>query len=123
MAKKRKPKKAALKKPKGPPAHMTPNGKMIWTFMQESKIKGNYKDHVLFVGDRMLDQYGSYNLTRTSGETAGAPSSAISLVHKSKLGVVLGEEQGARFWDPKHKCRTNHGLKQHMAGRSARRSE
>lgn len=109
--------KTSTKKPE-PPKGISPNGKIIWEFMVANKVKGNYKDMVLFVGDRMLDQYGTYNLTRKeTGEEAGAPSTAIALVHKSKLASVLGEEQGARFWDAKHRRRTNHGLKEYAAGK------
>jgi len=119
--KRKKPK--VKRKPDKPeaPRNISPNGKIIWEFMLGNKVKGNYKDHVLFVGDRMMDQYGAYNLARKSdGDKAGVPPSAICLVHKSKLATLLGEEQGARFWDPKRRTRTNHGLKQYTAGKIAK---
>lgn len=89
-----------------PPARITPNGLKIWEVMRESKVKGNYRDYVLFVGNRMLDVYGTYDVTRSDD---GKPSKMIALVHKAKLAAVLGPEVGARFWHAKFGKRTNHG--------------
>jgi len=81
----------------------TPNGERIWAYMKEHGIKGDYKDHVLFVGDQMLDCYGTYPVRRPEG------MGTIFLVHKSRLETVLGQDLGRRFWDRRLRRRTNHG--------------
>jgi len=87
------------------PQGLTKNGERIFNTMRDNKVKGNWKDWVLFVGDQMIDRYGTYTITR--GEDA--PPDVIALVHKSKLAKILGEKFGGMFWDAQWKRRTNHG--------------
>jgi len=90
------------KTPKG----MTKNGERIFNLMRDNKVKGNWKDWVLFVGDRMLDRYGTYTIALGENEIV---QNHIFLAHKSKLSNILGEEFGSKFWDNKWKRRTNYG--------------
>ena len=81
----------------------THNGQQILEFMAANKIRGNFKNFVLFIGDRMLDVYGSYTVVRPND------AGTIVLLHKSRLENVLGEEIGRRFWNKRLRRRTNHG--------------
>lgn len=87
------------------PRGATQNGAKILAFMRSNKVRGNFRDFVMFVGDTMLDNYGSYTFARKAEPGA----QTVALIHKSKLAEVIGEELAARFWDSKHRRRTNYG--------------
>ncbi|MGW8177317.1 MAG: hypothetical protein ACWGQW_00750 [bacterium] len=92
-------------------------GRKIWEAMQAAKIKGNYKDFVLFVGDQLYDRFGQYTVLRPNAP----PDQHFCLVHKSKLKPIIGEEWANKFWDFKWKRRTSFGLEGYQAGRQARK--
>lgn len=82
------------------PRGTTTNGYRIIKFMKTHKVKGNFRDHVLLIGDQLLDNAGTWGITR-----AGDVHGTVALVHKSSLREVIGEEAAAKFWDTKHKRR------------------
>lgn len=100
-----------------PPRSISMFGKKIWEAMQAGKIKGNYKDFVLFVGDQLYDRFGQYTVLRPNAP----PDQHFCLVHKSKLKPIVGEEWANKFWDFKWKRRTSFGLEEYQAGRQARK--
>ena len=107
-----------LSKEVRPPPGISPNGMKVWQAMKAAKIRGNYKDYVLFIGERMIDRYGVYTVRRPDA----SPSQQIVVLHKARLAAVVGPEVGARFWNAKWKRRTNYGLEEYNAARQARAS-
>lgn len=101
---KRKPRSADAQPPTLPPG-TTVNGAKIFKLMEHHKVKGNFRDHVVFVGDQMLDNYGTYTVKRET--QPGQPT--VALVHKQHLKHLIGEEAAARFWNEALGRRTNHG--------------
>jgi hypothetical protein len=101
-----------------PPPGISANGMKIWQAMKMAKIRGNYKDYVLFVGDQMLDRYGTYRVQRSNA----LPGQQIMVLHKARLAAVAGAEVGSRFWNMKWKHRTNYGLEEYNASRRGRAS-
>ncbi len=92
------------------PKGITKNGVRIYDAMKFSKTKGNWKDYVLFVGDQMIDRYGTYTITRMNSEGEKVKTdNNIMLVHKAKLKSILGEKFGSKFWDHKRRKRLNVG--------------
>lgn len=88
-------------KPK-PPDHLLgrsgrDNEAMIRNLMKLKKRRGNPKDYVILVGDRMFDAYGNYPIERitSSGENG------MVLLHKKNLHLFIGEENSKRFWNRK----------------------
>jgi len=78
----------------------TPNAKMILDAMRSEGVKGNYRDYVLLVGDRLIDWKGSHNIVTIDGNKP-AHVSGIRLMHKRNLKNVLPEDIAAMFWHPK----------------------
>lgn len=101
---------------------ITENGKFIATAMEEHSVAGSWKDYVLFVGDQMLDAWGTYSIARvSSAESTGEPATkTVALLHKRRLALAIGPHAAARFWNCKLKRRTNHGAKANNAGRQAK---
>lgn len=106
MDKKRKKAKEeqAKTKPAKPVRGLTRHGKRVLDFMEGSKIKGNFRDYVLFVGDQMIDAWGQYTIRRQASEAA-----AVALVHKRELHKIIGTDNAQRFWHQKLGKRTSHG--------------
>lgn len=76
---------------------LSANAKIIRDLMSQSGLKGNYKDHVILAGKRLVDWQGSYDLVReVDGKTVGMDGMAI--IHKSKLEALLGSELARDFW-------------------------
>jgi len=89
---------AAHKKQKRDAEHMpTANAKVIRDLMLANKVKGDYRDHVIIAGARLIDWKGSYDIRREDdGKTVGVNGMAI--VHKAKLANIIGEEMASNFW-------------------------
>lgn len=79
-------------------AAMTANGKIIKDFMDEEGLKGDYRDHVIITGNRLIDYQGSYTIAFGEGQEM---KDKMYLLHKSKLVNVLTEEMAAKLWHPK----------------------
>jgi len=85
----------------GTDAHdRTPNAQMILDAMGAGGVKGNYRDYVLLVGDRLIDWKGSHGIVNTD-DNKPAHVQGIRLVHKKNLKSILPEEVAAQFWHPK----------------------
>ena len=77
----------------------TANAKVIRDLMIAQNIRGNFKDYVVIAGKRLVDWQGSYDLVREEdGATVGV--NGMALIHKSKLGNVVGLELARNFWRP-----------------------
>jgi hypothetical protein len=74
-----------------------PNGKLIYSFVKETKAKGSFKDYVLVTENRMIDYRDSYNIMIKNKTEVGRKY----LVHKSKLKNLIGEALALKFWHPK----------------------
>jgi len=65
------------------PPHITPNGIRIYRAMSENGVKGSWKDWVLFVGDMMVERYGTFQVKRlggpppSDGTPTGQPSTSV----------------------------------------------
>lgn len=80
------------------------NERMIRKMMRERKVRGNSKNFVLLVGDRLLDYGGSYRMRDfKSGELK--PVDDIQLLHKCKLHGILEAEFADLFWNRKVRIR------------------
>ncbi len=106
--------------PEATPRAITPNGQFILTAMKEHKSPGTWRDYVLFVGDQMLDAWGSYNIVRVDEDGKSVASSTVALLHKKHLHVAIGEGPAARFWWKKLGRRSNYGSKHFHQGRQVR---
>lgn len=89
------------------PRGIKPDGLRIFRFMKSNKVAGNFRDFVLFVGDQMLDNSGSYKFRREPAKDGDPPPANIALVHKEHLHYVIGEKQAERFWNKKLKRRVH----------------
>jgi len=79
-------------------AGKTPNGKMILDIMTAHKVNGNFKDYVVIVGSRLVEYRRSYDIKLEDGKSLGV--NGISLIHKSRLKNVIGDEAAAILWHP-----------------------
>jgi hypothetical protein len=86
----------------------TDNAKKIANVMKIKGVKGKYKDHVIFVGDMMLDWLGTYGMVVNGKSQISVSDGSVLLVHKSRLRAIVGEEAAKRFWS--HGIRTNFGV-------------
>lgn len=89
--------RAADKRRAGVPVP-TANAKMIKDLMAEKGLKGNYKDHVIIAGNRLINWKGSFDIQLEEGSTFGVDG--VALIHKSKLHNIIGDEEARRFWHP-----------------------
>ena len=87
------------------PRGLTNWGQKIWSFMNDHKVKGNFRDFVLFVGDQMYDNSGQYTVRRE--QSAEGEAAYVALLHKQKLHQVIGEKAAEKFWNSKLKKRNN----------------
>ena len=78
----------------------TPNGRHIVKLMIEEKIKGNYKDYVIIIGDQLLDWRRTMTMKTTEGASVGVNQPV--LVHKSKLKNIISQEAAETFWHPRY---------------------
>jgi hypothetical protein len=88
---------------------LTPHGKRLMAFMADSKVKGNFKDYALFVGDQMIDAWGQYTIRRQAPE--GSEPAPVVLVHKRDLWKIIGDDNAKRFWHRRIGKRTSYGAK------------
>lgn len=94
---------------RGPaPRGLNHSGDVILEFMHRMKIKGNFRDYVLFIGNQMHDYAGTYTVNREPVE-ASEPT-YIALVHKKDLHTILGKDKAENFWSQKLR-RRNPGMK------------
>ncbi len=122
------PKRSKKHEPKGKseaeaqddPRGITPNGCFIHEAMKEHKSPGSWKDYVLFVGDQMLEAWGTFNIIRMDEDGKPVQGSTIALLHKRDLHVAIGPRQAAKFWSKKLRRRTNHGASAFHKGSQAR---
>jgi len=78
-----------------------PNAKMIATAMASEKIRGDCRDYVLLVGDRLIDYRDSHGMTITQADgTQPIKVDKPWLVHKRNLHKIMSPELAARFWHP-----------------------
>ena len=75
------------------------NAKKIADFMKEEGIRGDYRDYVLFVGDRLIDYRKSFNMATLF--MTPSPRVGIALVHKKHLKDLMYEKFAKLFWHPK----------------------
>jgi hypothetical protein len=78
--------------------------KVVIEAMKKLGIKGNYKDHVVFILDQLIDRYGQYTVPRENKE-----GNEFIVIHKSKIGKIAGKEWGDKFWDFEWNKRTLFG--------------
>lgn len=86
----------------------TANGGMIRDFLKKVKHRGNPKDFVIIVGNRLLDWWGSYDIMfQPEGEDEAKKMgvNGITLLHKKDLYKVLPEDIAAKFWNKKMRMR------------------
>lgn len=88
------------------PKGITANGRHIYKAMKENNVKGSWKDWVLFVGNQMIERYGTYTIQRGDNVSLNLP---IVLLHKSNLAKVFDKNFGEKFWNSKWGHRTNIG--------------
>jgi hypothetical protein len=81
-------------------SRLKPNAKMIVEAMKEAKIKGNYRDYVLLVGDRLIDYRESHGLAALDG-LSSARVEGMAVMHKKRLKNILPEDVAALFWHPR----------------------
>ncbi len=105
------------------PRAITPNGRFIHKAMEEHKSPGSWRDYVLFVGDQMLDAWGTFNLVRVDKDGNAVATSTVALLHKRHLRIAIGAVPAARFWNDKLKRRTNHGAKDFHKGKQRAKKE
>lgn len=102
------PGKAAARGPaQERPRGITPHGIRVLDFMRQNKVRGNYRDYVLFVADRMWDAWAEYKLPRPAAADNPEGAPLVALVHKRDLHKVIGPLEAKRFWDSKLKRRTS----------------
>jgi len=89
---------------RGHRTYPTANAKMIGELMKAKKVRGNFKDYVIIVGDRLIDWDGSYQI-RFEGEDADKKPSGLALLHKRVLDMYIGPELAKQFWNSKTKTR------------------
>jgi len=86
----------------------TPNGGMIRDFLKKVKHRGNPKDFVIIVGNRLLDWWGNYDIMfQPEGEEQAKKMgvNGITLLHKKDLHKILPEEIASQFWNKKMRLR------------------
>lgn len=82
------------------------SGEKILEFMSLNKVKGNFRDYVLFVNNQMYDAWGVYTVARAD---TSEPAAVVALIHKSKLHKVIGDAYAAKFWHRRTGRRTSAG--------------
>lgn len=87
------------------PRGLTTAGQKVFLFMKNMKIKGNFRDHVLFIGPKIYDYSGEYDCIRPDMEEG--QKAYIALLHKKDLHEVIGEKEAEKFWSQKLKTRNN----------------
>ena len=75
----------------------THEGGLIMEVMAEAGVKGNYKDHVLILGGRMIDRSGTVDVQLL--DDAPLSGHKIDIVHKRNLHLFIGEA-ARRYWVP-----------------------
>lgn len=75
-----------------------PNAKKIVDFLKSEGIKGDYRDYVLFVGDRLIDYRKSHNIAGLRVKQTNQVG--IALVHKKQLIHLLPKKIALLFWHP-----------------------
>lgn len=93
------------------PRGATENGEIIRSMLAKANAKGSWKDHVVFVGSRMLDAWGTYQFARPDTGEVSRPldEGEVVLVHKSKLQAIIGVKNAALFWHKGLSRRTSYG--------------
>jgi hypothetical protein len=76
----------------------TQNGRHIVRTMLDEKIKGDFKDYVIIVGDQLLDWQKTMTLTAHDGMPVRVDKPV--LIHKSKLKNIISPEAAKAFWHP-----------------------
>lgn len=76
----------------------TQNGRHIIQLMIEEKVRGDFKDYVIIVGDQLLDWRKNMTLTAQDGLSVRVANPV--LVHKSKLKNIISQEAAEAFWHP-----------------------
>ena len=93
----------------------TDNAGRIAMMMEIRKIRGKYKDHVLFVDDVMIDWLGTYRaLSMGDGALDGFVKDGVAVVHKRWLHEIVGEDMARKFWQ--NGLRINHGVEVRKIG-------
>lgn len=103
------PPKKQVPSPAGPKYPKdTPNGGMIRNMMKSTKQKGNPKDFVILVGNRLIDWWGSYDVMyQPEGENEAKKMGVdgVALLHKRILHNILPAEIASQFWNKKLRMR------------------
>ncbi len=76
----------------------TSNAKLIRDLMVEKKVKGNWKDYVIIVGNHLTNWKNDFEIRVEEGKTLGVDG--VALIHKRNLSPIIGDEQAKRFWHP-----------------------
>jgi hypothetical protein len=74
----------------------TANGKMIAEMMIEAGIKGDYKDYILLIGERIVEYRRGFTVIFEEGVE---PISGVRLVHKKDLHRIIGDD-AHKLWHP-----------------------
>lgn len=82
----------------------TGNKAIIEAAMKDRKVRGNPKDYVLLVRDRLIDCSGSYKMFQVNEdqtEHKKVEFDKVRLVHKRNLHQYAAEPVASRFWNRK----------------------
>lgn len=98
------------KKQKKQIVYPTSNAKLVGDTMKLMKIRGNYKNYIVFTGNAMFDWLGTYKIKVKNNNEEKIGLDKTFIVHKKFLSSVIGEKEAKLFWT----CgmRTNHGVEQ-----------
>lgn len=80
----------------------TPDGKNIKDLMAEEGVKGDYRDYVVLMADRIVDYKQAVTVTTSDGKSIKLVSDedSMALMHKKKLKLIVSEDVARKFWHP-----------------------
>ena len=75
------------------------DGAMILETMAAAGVRGNYKDYVLLLGNRLVDRSGAKDVKVL--HDAPLSGAHVEVIHKRDLHRFIGE-QALQYWDPRY---------------------